>query len=61
MDERKNDLVKEWLLKVMDDFGSAQVLANYSPPYYGTALYHCQQAAEKAFKAFLVFNNISNG
>jgi HEPN domain-containing protein len=34
---------------------SAQVLAASAPPLLDTAIYHCQQAAEKAIKGFLVF------
>jgi HEPN domain-containing protein len=32
------------------------VLASNAIPLLDTAVYHCQQAAEKAFKAFLVLN-----
>jgi HEPN domain-containing protein len=31
------------------------VLATSNPPLLDTALYHCQQAAEKALKGYLVF------
>lgn len=53
MDEAKKELVKSWLAKAQHDLGSAQLLANNANPYFDTAIYHCQQAAEKALKAFL--------
>lgn len=34
---------------------SARVLAASEPPLLDTAIYHCQQAAEKAVKGYLVF------
>ncbi len=34
---------------------SARVLAASSPPLLDTVIYHCQQAAEKALKGYLVF------
>ena len=45
-------LVREtraWLAKALDDLESARVLANAR--LEGTALYHCQQAAEKSLKS----------
>lgn len=58
MDEAKIDLVKSWLTKAQHDLSSAQILATNVNPYFDTAIYHCQQAAEKALKAFLVFHDI---
>jgi HEPN domain-containing protein len=57
MDEPKKQLVKSWLTKAQHDLGSAQLLANNANPYFDTAIYHCQQAAEKALKAFLVYHD----
>ncbi len=48
------DEVKAWLTKAKSDLDSARVLIDYRPAVYDTACFHCQQAAEKAFKAFLV-------
>lgn len=58
MEEAKTALVKSWLTKAQSDLGSAQLLANNVNPYFDTAIYHCQQAAEKALKAFLVYHDV---
>ncbi len=42
-------LLEQWLHKAKEDLGSAKHLL--SGQFYGTAIYHTQQAAEKAFKA----------
>lgn len=57
MDEAKRDLVKSWLVKAQHDLASARKLAEEPDSYLDTAIYHCQQAAEKAIKAFLVFHD----
>jgi len=59
MDNAKIRLVKSWLTKADHDLGSAKILLEQTPPYLDTAIYHCQQAAEKALKAFLTHNDIS--
>ncbi|MSV31449.1 MAG: HEPN domain-containing protein [Bryobacterales bacterium] len=46
---------RAWLAKAFDDLKSARVLANAG--LEGTALYHCQQSAEKRLKAFLTWHN----
>ena len=48
---------EEWLEKAHHDLLSAIALADSQHHLYDTAVYHTQQAAEKALKAFLVFNN----
>ncbi len=58
MDEGKRELVESWLTKASHDLRSATALANLEPPLFDTAVYHCQQAAEKAIKGFLVFNDV---
>jgi HEPN domain-containing protein len=55
MTNAKAQLVRSWLSKAQHDLGSARVLAASDPPLLDTALYHCQQAAEKAVKGYLVF------
>ena len=42
-----------WLKIVEDDLKSARRLSEFE--VFSTAVYHCQQAAEKALKAYLVF------
>jgi len=55
MNEAKRQLVRSWLTKAQRDLASARVLAASRPPLLDTAVYHGQQAAEKAVKGFLVF------
>jgi HEPN domain-containing protein len=50
MDEAKKELLSSWLLKSWHDLGAARLLANADPPFRDVAIYHCQQAAEKAVK-----------
>ena len=57
MDEGKKELVRNWLLKAQHDNASAKKLSEGDNPYLDTAIYHCQQAAEKAIKGFLVFHD----
>jgi HEPN domain-containing protein len=45
--------VQSWLQKANNDLRSAQVDLAAQPPLIEDALFHCQQAAEKAMKAFL--------
>lgn len=45
---------KAWMVKAWRDLETARRAADGKPPFYDVAVYHCQQAAEKAVKAFLV-------
>lgn len=51
-------LVQSWLEKSRHDLRSAKLLASDADPILDTALFHCQQAAEKAVKGFLTFRDI---
>lgn len=55
MTAAKQELVRNWLTKAQSDLASAAKLADKFDPHLDTAIYHCQQAAEKAIKAVLVF------
>lgn len=57
MDEALRDLVKLWFVKADHDLKSAKTLSSSNDPLLDTAIYHCQQAAEKALKGFLAFHN----
>jgi HEPN domain-containing protein len=57
MDNPKNVLVKNWLIKSKHDLESARKLAGGHDPYLDTAIYHCLQAVEKSLKAVLVFHD----
>jgi uncharacterized protein len=50
---------KEWLRKVENDLRGADQLVRASPPLLDLTLFHCQQAAEKALKAFLTWHDVS--
>lgn len=45
--------VKAWMHKATNDLRGAQVDLAAAPPLIEDALFHCQQAVEKALKAFL--------
>lgn len=45
-----------WMVKAWRDLETARRAAKGEPPFYDIAVYHCQQSAEKAVKAFLVFH-----
>jgi len=53
MDEAALELVREWLTRADHDLRSARWLASSKEPLLDTAIYHCQQAAEKSVKAWL--------
>ncbi|MGB4335584.1 MAG: HEPN domain-containing protein [Chromatiaceae bacterium] len=53
MADPKETVVGEWMVKAERDLASAIRLLEGDPPYLDTAVYHCQQAAEKALKGFL--------
>lgn len=58
MNEEKSDEIRKWLIKSQHDIGSARRLMEGGEPYLDTAVYHCQQSAEKALKAFLTYHDI---
>ena len=57
MDEARLGLVRGWLIKAQRDLATARKLAGDPSPLLDTAIYHCQQAAEKAVKGFLAFHD----
>ena len=57
MDKAKQELVQSWLIKSQSDLAAARKLSTDPNPYLDSAIYHCQQAAEKAVKGFLVFHD----
>jgi HEPN domain-containing protein len=50
--------VQEWLQKAHSNLLSARILLAHDPPVFDTACFHCQQAVEKALKAFLVWKEV---
>jgi HEPN domain-containing protein len=59
MDDTRRALVRSWLKKADSDLRSARVLGSADDEILDTAIYHCQQTAEKAVKAFLVSKEIT--
>jgi len=47
------ELAKIWLAKAQSDLATAKLLIKGPERYLDTGSYHCQQAAEKAIKAWL--------
>jgi HEPN domain-containing protein len=57
MDEPQLRLTREWLTKAAHDLQNARIVSTVPDGPLDTAIYHCQQAAEKSLKAWLVFRN----
>lgn len=53
MNDSGQELVRGWVLKARHDLAAARKLAAGDDPYRDVAVYHCQQAAEKALKGLL--------
>ena len=53
MDEALAQLTREWLTKALHDVQTARITANAPDGPLDTAIYHCQQAAEKSLKGWL--------
>jgi HEPN domain-containing protein len=53
----KEELVRSWLIKASRDLLSARELADGETSLLDTAAYHCQQAAEKAIKGYLLYHD----
>ena len=59
MDDTRRELLRSWLTKAASDLRTARILGSTEDAPLDTAIYHCQQVAEKAVKAFLVSKEIS--
>ncbi len=57
LDPQKVADTREWLRKALEDLRSAEVLTGPRVRLAGSAVFHCQQAAEKAYKAFLFWHD----
>jgi HEPN domain-containing protein len=53
----KQEFVRSWLTKSQHDLAAARKLSTGPDLYLDVAIYHCQQAAEKAVKGFLAFHD----
>ncbi|MGB8699877.1 MAG: HEPN domain-containing protein [Thermosynechococcaceae cyanobacterium] len=52
-------LSQRWISSAIADFKSIQKLVS-EPPILSTAIFHCQQCAEKSMKALLILNGVSS-
>ncbi len=48
---------RAWLARARSDLRGAEIDLAASPPLLGDAAFHCQQAVEKALKAFLTWHD----
>ncbi|MBI4797201.1 MAG: HEPN domain-containing protein [Desulfarculus sp.] len=56
-EDAKTSDTRAWLRRSSEDLRAANVDMTASPPLVEDALFHCQQAAEKALKAFLAWHD----
>ena len=54
MDEAKTAATKAWLTKARNDLDTARLISASPDGHLDAAIYHCQQASEKAVKGFLI-------
>jgi len=54
----ERELLEQWLERVRRDLRCAEVDLAAQPPLTEDACFHCQQAVEKALKAFLVYRGV---
>ena len=57
MDDAKRELVRAWLTKARNDLDTARQISGLPEGHLDTAIYHCQQTAEKALKGYLAFRD----
>lgn len=57
--DAKRTLTRKWVMKARRDLLSAKKLARGKESYLDTAIYHCQQTAEKVVKGWLVYHDLS--
>ncbi len=57
MDDAKVMEIQQWMLKARHDVESARLLLAGDPKILDTSVYHCQQTAEKALKAYLTLQD----
>jgi HEPN domain-containing protein len=57
MDDAKREIVRAWMIKARNDLLAARQIGSLPDGPLDTAIYHCQQAAEKAIKGFLAFRD----
>ena len=58
LDPCRVDEARAWLERAQTDLDAANVLLTADPPRVDTSLFHCQQAAEKSWKALLFWRDV---
>jgi len=53
MDNAQHEAIQQWLLKSQRDLKVANILIDNEESLLDAVVYHCQQCAEKALKAYL--------
>ncbi|HEX3856927.1 MAG TPA: HEPN domain-containing protein [Verrucomicrobiae bacterium] len=53
------ELTRVWLLKAHGDLHTAVQIGSLPDGHLDVGIYHCQQAAEKALKGYLLFHDVS--
>lgn len=57
MADAKRELIRAWLTKSRNDLDTARQIGALPDGHLDAAIYHCQQAAEKALKGVLAFHD----
>lgn len=58
LDPVKRDDTRAWLARAAADLRAAANESSAEEPVLGDAVFHCQQAVEKAMKAFLTWHDV---
>ena len=56
MEKPAAELARAWLLKAYSDLDTARQIGGLPDGHLDAGIYHCQQAAEKSLKGFLVLH-----
>jgi len=56
--DKKNQIVGNWIKKAEHDLGMAKLAIEHKPDFRDSICFHCQQAAEKYLKAYLIYLDI---
>lgn len=55
---KKKLIIDDWIKKAEHDLGMAKLAIEHQPDFRDSICFHCQQAAEKYLKAYLVYLEI---
>ncbi|EFA68208.1 HEPN domain-containing protein [Cylindrospermopsis raciborskii] len=58
MDSPKDEEVRQWIIKSQRDIKVARILIENEVSLLDAVVYHCQQSAEKALKAYLTHQDL---